>query len=66
MKKELKKMMKQAVAQGWKVEPTRNGHTKWIPADKSQDMVIAASTPSDFRSWKNLTAQLKRSGLRVK
>ena len=61
MNKAMKKLTKQAEAQGWRVEPTRNGHIRFLAPD-GKTIVIWASTPSDHRAWKNGLSQMKRAG----
>lgn len=64
-KKTLRTYRRAAEEQGWRVEETKSGHLRFIPADRSKPIVVASSTPSDARSVKNLRAQLRRSGLDV-
>ena len=65
MKKATKKLAKIAEKQGFLVEQTKNGHIRFVPADKSKDIVIASGSASDHRSQKNLIAQLRKSGLSI-
>lgn len=61
MNKELAKLMKLAIKQGWRVELTKKCHVKfYIPGGQ---IIVAASTPSDPRSIKNLRSQLRVGGL---
>lgn len=59
---ELRRLAKQ---QGWRVEPTKGSHWRFIPPDPTQRQVITAGTPSDRRALRNIAADLKRSGLRT-
>lgn len=61
-KKEIKRLVAQAESQGWRVEPTRGGHLKWMPPDRSQSFVISAATPSDHRALKNIISHLRQRG----
>jgi ABC-type sulfate transport system permease component len=61
MHKELAKLMKLALRQGWRVELTRKCHIKfYVP---NAGIIVASSTPSDPRSIKNLRSQLRAGGL---
>lgn len=57
-------LVDRARAQGWTVEQTKSGHWKFIPLDKTQKIVVGGGSGGDPRAWKNLEAQLKRSGFR--
>lgn len=61
LEKRLKSLFKKLKEQGWEINPSKKG---WmvVPPDKSKPMVTIHGTPSDNRSWKNMIAQLKRSG----
>ena len=54
------RLMREAINQGWTVELTKNGHIKFVAPDGS--VVFAASTPSDYRSWRNTRSELRRRG----
>lgn len=54
---------RQAVLRGWRVEPTKNLHLKWIAP--SGAIIFSSSTPSDRRAALNLRSQLRREGLDV-
>lgn len=60
---DLRKIEQAAREQGWRVERTKKGHIRFVPPDATKPMVVAAGTPSDHRSIRNLVAQLRRSGL---
>jgi predicted RNA binding protein YcfA (HicA-like mRNA interferase family) len=62
--KELAKIFKALVDQGWRVERTRSGH--W--SCKSPDGVTTigmGSTPGAYTAMKNFRAQLKRAGANI-
>jgi predicted RNA binding protein YcfA (HicA-like mRNA interferase family) len=61
VKREVAEVLRQAEARGWRVRPTRGGH--WKLTHPSGAIVVAASTPSDARALKNLTANLRRAEL---
>lgn len=61
MGKELKKLIKAAEKQGWRVQPTKKGHVKFYSPD-GKHIVTAAGTSGGGRSGANLLAQLKRYG----
>lgn len=52
-----------AKAQGWRVERTNGGHIKFVPFDKSKDIVVTGGTPGDWRRSKKLRSDLRRQGL---
>lgn len=57
--KDLRKIRRQAEANGWVIKPTKNSHTMWIPPDPDKDIVIHAGSPSDPRAIKNHLSRLK-------
>lgn len=63
--KDLKKIKKLAESQGWTVEHTRSGHTRWVPPDPDKEIIITGKSPSDWRALKNIESRLKRSGLKL-
>lgn len=62
--KEIKRLRKKAEAQGWTVDKTTRGHWRFKPKDKSVSPAVTSGTPSDWRSWKNFKADLKREGFK--
>jgi len=58
----IKDLIRDARAQGFRVEQTAKGHWMFFPPDKTQPPVIFSGTPSDWRSWRNSLAQLKLAG----
>lgn len=50
-------------AKGWRVEPTHGGHIKMFSPD-GKCIVVASSTPSDFRVLTKIKADLRRCGYR--
>lgn len=61
MKKEWKELCKRAKQQGWRIEHTCNGHTKWL-SPNGADIVVSGNTVSDRRGIKNHVAMLRRAG----
>jgi predicted RNA binding protein YcfA (HicA-like mRNA interferase family) len=45
---------------GWHTEHTRGGHLR-CSHPRAAHYIYAASTPSDYRAWKNLQASMKRA-----
>lgn len=64
-KKWVKATTAKAEDAGWVVEKTSGGHWKFVPADRSKDIVIVAATTSDYRSIANAESRLRRSGLDI-
>lgn len=60
----LRNLAKLAISQGWTLMPTAKGHVRFNAPD-GVTMVLAAGTPSDHRSTKNLLALLRRSGMDI-
>jgi hypothetical protein len=58
--KDIKKLMRSLADQGFDVEPTKKGHLRvyldgiWV--------TTLPGTPSDWRSYRNAVAALKRAG----
>jgi hypothetical protein len=61
--RELRRVHRVAVAQGWTVTLTGGGHHCWCSATGAQ--IFTGSTPGDQRSIKNHIAKLRRAGLRL-
>lgn len=59
-RKELRKLIQDLEAQGFKVRATSNGH-HFITKD-GQPVTTMSGTASDHRSHRNAIAQLKRAG----
>jgi hypothetical protein len=58
---DLRKIVKNAEAQGWRVEK-RKEYWLFFPPDKTTPPARVAGTPSSQRSWANFLADLKRKG----
>lgn len=61
--KELHPIIDAAREQGWRVELTSGGHLRFLPRDRSEPPVYGPSTPSEYRSVKNVVGKLRRAGL---
>lgn len=60
-KKDAAQLVKRLRAQGWRCELTRNNHWRLTPPDGGTP-VFYSTTPSDWRGYKNVIAQLRRRG----
>jgi len=60
---DLDRWIAQARAQGWTVEPTRNGHLWWRRPDGMA--TVTGVRLGDARALWNARAQLRRAGLRI-
>jgi hypothetical protein len=62
--KGLRKLLRSLEQQGAHIKTTRNG---WMvyPPDKTKPGVAIHGTPSDHRSWANMTAELRRAGFHI-
>lgn len=58
--KELRVLFSKATEQGWKIEFTKKSHFKMFAPDGQ--LMFCPSTPSDFRSLRNVLAEMKRHG----
>lgn len=58
--KELTKIERRVVTQGWTWRFTNGGHVLWL--GPLGQRIISASTTSDRRAYKNLTSRLRREG----
>jgi predicted RNA binding protein YcfA (HicA-like mRNA interferase family) len=54
------KMRREIARLGWRTERTRGGHFR-CSHPLAAHYIYAASTPSDYRAWKNLQASMKRA-----
>lgn len=58
-------LVKQAVAVGWRCEPTNAGHYKLIPPDPLRPVIFLPGTSCSKRGFSNFKAMLKRNGVQV-
>lgn len=64
--KVIKELIKELRRQGWSVELSkRSGHYKACSPEKGVGPVFIASTPSEYRSTKNVTSELRKRGADV-
>jgi hypothetical protein len=61
MDKDTKRVVKEALRQGWRVEE-RSKHIMLWPPDKTLSPVTIASTPSDKRALNNDIARMRQRG----
>ena len=54
------KMRREIARLGWRTERTRGGHLR-CSHPLAAHYIYAATTPSDYRAWKNLQASMKRA-----
>ncbi|HLF70367.1 MAG TPA: hypothetical protein VI541_05365 [Actinomycetota bacterium] len=62
MDKETRTLIKEALAQGWRVEELKAGYLLKAPPP-SDEMVVIHGTPSDTRAYANTLARMRRAGL---
>lgn len=62
MNKQVKKLVKDLEAQGWRTEFTGSGHIKAMPPDREHSPVIIPCSPSDHRSLKNCLSNIRHRG----
>jgi hypothetical protein len=61
--KEVNKLVRKAVKQGWRVEKGNANHIMFYPPDLDKGIVTVSSTPSSPRNFKNGLSMLKAKGL---
>jgi hypothetical protein len=59
---DIKDILRAAIAQGWEIRKTTQGHFRAVPPDKTKPVVFIGGNTGDFRAIKNTLAQLRRSG----
>ena len=59
--RELQKIMRVAVSEGWRLEKSNGGHIKWIRPDGF--IYFSSQTPSDVRAIYKIRAALRKAGL---
>ena len=64
MNKDMKRLIRTIERQGGQVRITSKGHVQFRGRD-GRVVATGAGTPSDPRTWKNLTADLRRAGFDV-
>lgn len=57
-------LVKLALQEGWRVEPTRNNHVRFLSPDK-QFAIVASTTAGSNKSLSRLKTQLRKAGLAV-
>lgn len=61
---DLRKVIKRAEEQGWRVEK-RKEYWLFFPPNRDLSPARCAGTPSSQRSWRNFLADLNRKGYRA-
>jgi hypothetical protein len=62
---DMRKVIKIAKKQGWRVGRTRSRHYRFCPPTPADDCVITSGTPGKQGSIRKAIAQLRRSGLEI-
>lgn len=62
---DISKIVRVARAHGWTVTRSKSQHWKFVSPDRRVQPVFSSGTPSDWRSCRNLRAELKRHGLPI-
>lgn len=60
LKSDMMKLVRQYRRLGWQIERTKSAHYKWVPPNGGA-IFITSSTPSDYRSYANVQAHIKRA-----
>jgi hypothetical protein len=63
--KEVNKLVKKAVKQGWRVEKNNTKHIMFYPPDIDKGIVTVSSTPSSPSNFKHYISLLRKKGLKV-
>lgn len=61
---DIRKVVKEAKRQGWRVETTKSGHLKFLPPDRTKRACVFSGTPGDQRAIHNHIAAMRRQGFR--
>lgn len=61
LNKQFRDLLKELESQGASIKRTKKGYMIY-PPDRGKRAVMIHLTPSDRRSWKNMIAELRRSG----
>jgi hypothetical protein len=61
--KDVKRLLKRARKQGWRVEESGRRHIRVYPLDPDAAPITVARSPGDWRNIRNLNADFKRAGL---
>jgi hypothetical protein len=56
-------LIRHAHSHGFQVEKTNGEHIRFTPPDKTKQLVHTSSTPSDYRAYDNVYAELVRQGM---
>lgn len=59
--KDIEKLARQAVAEGWRVAISGGNHVKWFAPD-GKTLIVSSLTGSSS-GWRNFKAQMRRAGL---
>lgn len=59
--KDIERLAKDAIAEGWRVEIAKGGHVKWFAPDG--ETLIVSSLTGSACGWRNFKAQVRRAGL---
>jgi hypothetical protein len=62
---DFRRLRRRLAAEGWIVSLSHKGHYRFVPPDRSREIVVWSGTPSDWRSYRNAIGQLRRSGARI-
>jgi hypothetical protein len=54
------KLVREYRRRGWTIERTNGQHFKWVPPNGAE-IFYTSSTPSDYRSYANVQAHIKRA-----
>lgn len=63
--KEVMKVVRIALKQGWRVEKGGGNHILFYPPDEVDGFVTMSSSPSSTRNFKNALAFLRKKGLKL-
>lgn len=63
--KEINKLVKKALKEGWRVEKSSNSHILFYPPNIDDGFVTVPSSPSSYRNYKNCLSKLKSKGLNL-
>lgn len=62
---QVRRLTKELEGEGWEVSLTKSGHYR-LRSPYTNRLVFCASTPGDWRAFKNIIRDLKREGYQMK
>jgi hypothetical protein len=62
--KEYRSLATLATGAGWRIEPTRNSHLRWLSPDGASTVITSGTPGNNWTARREVAADLRRAGLR--